>query len=474
MTLFLTTKKRLQQRSRASWRQHRSSSSSSSKSWKKRLYEQRCRTVTAVTGNTSKIKKKLLVLDAVTMAVLRHAVEQFLLQEQNDKGAGVTVTVQSLAQALGSDVHLLDIYAEQQEQFVIEKEEDETSVEQRYSILRHCYRRHRHRHRTLDPSVQRKYDLLHQLQLLQQTETERTQLIRFWSDARNVLTTLFEFPVEQQQQDDDDDDDENKDAVNRHSKTKDADDAILQSFQKRLHDIHLETDRSSDAIGLRPSQHAWQEILAESSIFLQTQRQQQEKLRLQEEQAKQQKRLEQEAAAQREREAQAQAVAEQYLRPLSPSQIQRLTAEMNNHSNPDQIIAQYEQDTCSRRSLQTLMPGTWLNDEVIHYYLTLLALRDQTWCAAQQQQSSSSSQTTTAPTTKRRRSHFFKSFFMTKLCNDYDVHNPGVYSYANVKRWSKKVPGACGCDVCVCVRALALCASLLSLWKVWSGCGCRV
>jgi sentrin-specific protease 1 len=73
--------------------------------------------------------------------------------------------------------------------------------------------------------------------------------------------------------------------------------------------------------------------------------------------------------------------------------------------------------------MQTLRPGTWLNDEVIHYFYKMLANRDEALTVAKPE---------------RKRSHFFMSFFFTKL---FDEGNTNEYSYRNVKRWSKKVPG---------------------------------
>jgi hypothetical protein len=87
----------------------------------------------------------------------------------------------------------------------------------------------------------------------------------------------------------------------------------------------------------------------------------------------------------------------------------------------EDIIAIAENDSVSRQSLQTLRPRRWLNVEVIHYYFVLLRLRDAKSCSEQ---------------SGRRRSHFFKSYFLTSLLEDSKKYN-----YANVKRWSRKVPG---------------------------------
>ncbi|CAB9517227.1 Sentrin-specific protease 2 [Seminavis robusta] len=85
-------------------------------------------------------------------------------------------------------------------------------------------------------------------------------------------------------------------------------------------------------------------------------------------------------------------------------------------------------DTVLRGSMRTLRPGQWLNDEIIHFFLVMLAKRDEELCLADPD---------------RKRSHFFKSFFITKLRNEghTDPNKDGAYEYRNVKRWSKKVPG---------------------------------
>jgi len=86
-------------------------------------------------------------------------------------------------------------------------------------------------------------------------------------------------------------------------------------------------------------------------------------------------------------------------------------------------LATSETDSVQRSSMQTLRPGTWLNDEVIHYFYSMLAKRDEALSAANP---------------GRKRSHFFKSFFFTKLLDEGASND---YKYANVKRWSKNVPG---------------------------------
>lgn len=81
-----------------------------------------------------------------------------------------------------------------------------------------------------------------------------------------------------------------------------------------------------------------------------------------------------------------------------------------------------------RESMETLKSSAWLNDEVINFYYGLLSERDKEEC-------------TLAP--QKKRSYFFNTSFMDYLLNkDNRLRSKqGKYEYANVKRWSKNVPG---------------------------------
>ncbi|KAG7356284.1 Ulp1 protease family protein [Nitzschia inconspicua] len=114
------------------------------------------------------------------------------------------------------------------------------------------------------------------------------------------------------------------------------------------------------------------------------------------------------------------------LRPLTPEQRQIVEMAVRGPGRGEEVIAQSGTDSVLRQSIRTLQPGQWLNDEVIHYFLVMLANRDEELCKKD-------------PT--RKRSHFYKSFFITKLLNEGDATCDGQYEYRNVKRWSKKVPG---------------------------------
>jgi sentrin-specific protease 1 len=96
-------------------------------------------------------------------------------------------------------------------------------------------------------------------------------------------------------------------------------------------------------------------------------------------------------------------------------------------SNEEEILFELDLDSVRRKSMHTLRPGQWLNDEIIHYYYNMLSKRDAELCLKD-------------PT--RLRSHFFRSFFMTALMNNEAGNlNCGQYKYENVKKWSEKVPG---------------------------------
>ena len=129
------------------------------------------------------------------------------------------------------------------------------------------------------------------------------------------------------------------------------------------------------------------------------------------------------AREQAEEEAAAQANrASTLLRDLTDDEADIVRDAIYGIGRPDEILATSDTDSVERQSLHKLQPGVWLNDEVIHYFLLMLARRDAELAAKQQP--------------GRKRCHFFKSFFITKLLDE-----AGGYNYKNVKRWSRKVPG---------------------------------
>mmetsp|Transcript_368 Transcript_368/g.614 ORF Transcript_368/g.614 Transcript_368/m.614 type:complete len:572 (-) Transcript_368:78-1793(-) len=119
----------------------------------------------------------------------------------------------------------------------------------------------------------------------------------------------------------------------------------------------------------------------------------------------------------------AEKAARSLLRPLTDEENDIVKEALWGSGPLDQKLATSSKDSVQRQSMHTLRPGEWLNDEVIHYFFMVLAKRDEALSSAN---------------TQRRRSHFFMSFFLTKL---FDEGCTNKYTYNNVKRWSKNVPG---------------------------------
>jgi len=86
-------------------------------------------------------------------------------------------------------------------------------------------------------------------------------------------------------------------------------------------------------------------------------------------------------------------------------------------------------DSVKRKSMETLRPEVWLNDEIVNYYLkNCLRRRDERFCREN---------------TSRKRSHFFNTFFVQQLFNEKNgnANLKGKYTYNNVKRWHKHAHG---------------------------------
>ena len=103
-----------------------------------------------------------------------------------------------------------------------------------------------------------------------------------------------------------------------------------------------------------------------------------------------------------------------------------IAAALYGDGDNEDTMARVGTDTVSRTSMHTLRPGTWLNDEVIHYMLQMYRQRDE-------------DMDNSAPVW--RRSHFFKSFFITSLLQHGNPDATGQYCYRNVRRWGQQVPG---------------------------------
>ena len=130
-----------------------------------------------------------------------------------------------------------------------------------------------------------------------------------------------------------------------------------------------------------------------------------------------------------DREHASQELAMKLMRPLTNEESEIVIEATEGVGPATQILASQDANSVQRRSMQTLRPGQWLNDEVINYFLkTCLAKRDGIICARQ---------------TGRKRSQFFNSYFVQTMFDkmNVDPNLRGQYNYINVKNWSKNVPG---------------------------------
>ena len=114
---------------------------------------------------------------------------------------------------------------------------------------------------------------------------------------------------------------------------------------------------------------------------------------------------------------------------LTPDDNGRVQEALCGNGKPNDILVSHEQDSVQRSSMNRLLPNTWLNDEVVNYFLKVcLAARDAHICETE---------------TGRKRSHFFNSFFVQQLFDEKNIspNLRGRYKYKNVANWGKKVPG---------------------------------
>ena len=141
---------------------------------------------------------------------------------------------------------------------------------------------------------------------------------------------------------------------------------------------------------------------------------------------KEQERIETEIKEKEEEEnlkAEALKAASKLLRTLTEEEHALVREALYGPGPESEKLASTASDSVQRKSMRTLRLGQWLNDEVISYFYKMLANRDEALTEANP---------------GRKRSHYFSSFFFTKL---FDEGCTDEYSYKNVKRWSKKVPG---------------------------------
>jgi len=226
------------------------------------------------------------------------------------------------------------------------------------------------------------------LESLAASSRGKNTTIESWEDLARLLETIFDYPP-----------------IPPPKATKLFDNSDLIKYRKLLQTVTKSDDKSSQD---------YTQVEAAQDLVNSTKKKLPPKLLLLEERVKVKRAEDKARKAKEERLAR-----ERALRPLTQDEQEQVHSVIYGGGNGREIIATSETDSVQRDSLRRLRPGVWLNDEVIHYFLLMLARRDQELCKS----------------LNRKRSHFFKSFFVTKLLDERG------YCYANVKRWSKKVPG---------------------------------
>lgn len=289
----------------------------------------------------------------------------------------------------------------------------------------------------IDSEIKKRYDYVNAIRQIESRSGGHTHTLNNWDEAQEVLSTVFDFPPEKKLDD-----------SHRTSK----DDTIAQ-FSHSLNALKIR----DTSIGLRSSQRMWMEV---SNASLSTKiigdivddldkADQQMGRRLKKEYEKADERKKSKAIEQLEKlrlEKEAKQRMEELMRPLTEDEKEIVFDAIEGSGPGHEILASADADSVSRSSMNSLRPGGWLTDEVIHFFYVMLARRDEEMCKQNPQ---------------RKRSHFFKSFFITSLLNEGHA-NPaknGTYEYRNVKRWSKKVPGKSSIPTLLFVLVLSTASS---------------
>jgi len=103
---------------------------------------------------------------------------------------------------------------------------------------------------------------------------------------------------------------------------------------------------------------------------------------------------------------------------LPASEMEQVNRILNNTSFTHNVLTDKFDIDMTEIKISCLKPCTWLNDEVINFYMCLLQQRDNFNIEISDG--------------RRVSSHYFNTFFINKLINK------GEYNYANAKRWTKK------------------------------------
>jgi hypothetical protein len=101
------------------------------------------------------------------------------------------------------------------------------------------------------------------------------------------------------------------------------------------------------------------------------------------------------------------------LREVESARIAEAVAFLRSSRASEKVVLEKYNIPMTEANLKCLTPVTWLNDEVINFYMSMLQDKDSLMCAKQP---------------NRVSSHYFNSFFISKLLENR------TYTYKNVKR----------------------------------------
>jgi sentrin-specific protease 1 len=112
--------------------------------------------------------------------------------------------------------------------------------------------------------------------------------------------------------------------------------------------------------------------------------------------------------------------------PIPDEELRKVREFFNLTKYSHEILTDKFNIDMTEEKLSSLRPYTWLNDEVINFYMCMLQERDEKLC--------------NKSNGDRLSSHFFNSLFMAKLLtNTNEQKFTGKYDYSQVKRWTKNV-----------------------------------
>jgi len=286
--------------------------------------------------------------------------------------------------------------------------------------------------------LRRRYEIMNAFNRLEKKPGSMVEKVSGWEEAKAALKVVLVFPEDQEL-----DEEDAQKLIGVGGKTSALD--IASQHQKAMDDLF----RLNEADQVKPYSEIWRKVAAtpiptklgsqEESVAAGKEKSALYKadnmfrLRLESETAEIEERLRkqelkeiEEALRIRELEEEARKRASSLMRPLSGEEKNRVKSAIHGRRPAATIIAQCDSDSVQQQSIWTLQPAQWVNDEIIHYFLLMLAKRDEELCRND---------------SSRKRCHFFKSFFITKLLNEGHATMDGKYEYRNVKRWSKNVPG---------------------------------